>query len=133
MHVPINAFKTDFNGTRISDFCDQAKSCLRLKEEMKSHCNQFNAPYFLVEEQWKHTAEIEAVMNDTSRLTTNFQNEEKLNAACGTVVTKTTHDGSSSASLEETHVDTWSKNKLLKHPKRVYFDTDCFTIIEKFV
>jgi len=49
-----------------------------------------------MEEKWKSAAEIEDVPHNTSRLTTFFQNEEKLNAECVPVARKITHDGLSS-------------------------------------
>jgi hypothetical protein len=84
------------NGTRISAAHDLVNPCLRLKEAMKACCTRFYALYFLMEEKWKYAAEIEDVPHNTSRLTSIFQNEEKLNAECVPVARKITHDGLSS-------------------------------------
>ena len=66
---------------------------------MKACCTRFYALYFLMEEKWKYAAEIEDVQHNTSRLTSIFQNEEKLNGACGPVMRKTLHDGFSCGSI----------------------------------
>ena len=66
--------------------------------------------FFLIEEEWKDTAEIDAVLYRASRLTTIFQNEEKLNSAHAHVMRNIIHDGSSSGSLEAINAETWSKN-----------------------
>ena len=63
---------------------------------------------FLIKEEWKAAAEIKAVLYNTSRLTKNCRNEEKLNAVHRPVMRKTTLDALSSGSLEVIDVDTWS-------------------------
>ena len=81
-----------------------------------------------MEEEWKAIAEIEAVLHNTSRLTTIFQHKEKLNDAYTPIMRKTKHDGLSSGSLEETCVEILSKNRFLIHPKKIDSDSDDFTI-----
>ena len=76
---------------------------------MKVFCAQFYVSSFLMEEEWKAAAEIEAILCNTSRLTIICQNEEKLNSACGPAMRNTIHDGSSSESLEAIDVDNWRK------------------------
>ena len=84
-----------------------------------------------MKEEWKAAAKIEDVLYSTSRLTTICQHEQKLNTAHGPFMIKITNDYSSSGSLEEIDVDTWSKNKNLTHPKINDSDADDFNIIGK--
>ena len=64
-----------------------------------------------MEEEWKASSEIEAVLHSASRLTAICKNEEKLSAAYSTVMGKKMHHGFSSEPLEAADVDTWSKKK----------------------
>ena len=54
-----------------------------------------------------------------------------LNAVHRTVMRKKIYDDLSSGSLELTDVDTWIKNKLLTHPKRIDSHENDFTIAGK--
>ena len=56
------------------------------------YCREFNTPLFLTEEDLRTVREFEGILRETSRLTKISQNEEKLNGACGPVMSKTLHD-----------------------------------------
>ena len=99
--LPTNEFKRDLNVTIISAAQNLVKYCLRLKEAMKSCCNPFHIPSFLTKDEWKTAAPIEAVMHSTSRLTTIFQTENKLNTAHRPVMRKIIYDVSLRGSLKE--------------------------------
>ena len=43
-------------------------------------------PEFLTENDWRTVSGFEAILRDASRLTLFFQNDEKLNGACGPVM-----------------------------------------------
>ena len=62
--------------------------------------------------------EFEAVLRETSRLTTMCQNEEKLNSAYGPVMRGCLHDRLSSNTMMCMDVDNWSSRKNLIHPTR---------------
>ena len=91
-NLQVNQFKNDHCGLRISTVCDLVTSCLRLKKVVKVHCDNFEAPLFLTYEEWKYSSEFEAILNDTSKLTIIFQNEENFNGECGPVMRKLLHD-----------------------------------------
>ena len=98
---------------------------------MRMNCEQFNAPLFLIQDEWKTLAEMEAVLRYSSTLTTIFQNEKKMNSSCGPVVRNVIHDGLSSVPLNVIDADAWSKSKIMTHPTRTATNTALFTITGK--
>ena len=54
---------------------------------------------FLKEEELKTVGGFEVILRDVSRLTTAFQNEEKLNGAHGPVMCKSLHDSLSRGTM----------------------------------
>ena len=84
--LPTNQLQQDLNGTRIAAKHNLLRSCLRAKRGTHEYCVQFNIEPFLTPDEWKSVLEFEAMLRETSRLTTIFQNEEKLNSAYGPVV-----------------------------------------------
>jgi len=72
---------------------------LRLKKSMKVCCHKCEVLSFLTQEKWKSTGEIDAVTHNTSKLTKNYQNEEKLNDICRPVVRKRIYEGLSCGSM----------------------------------
>ena len=93
---------------------------------MRVCCERFEAPSFLTQEEWKYSAEIEAFMHNASRLKTIFQNETKLNYACGPVMRKMLHDGLSCGPMNVIDTDAWSKSKYMTHRKIFHIDTETF-------
>ena len=77
-HLPINSFKKDVCGSRISDACNLVRPCLMLNITMQFKCDKYEVPSFLTQEEWKSSGE--------SKLTKICQNEKKLNGARGPVM-----------------------------------------------
>ena len=69
------------------------RSALRVKRGMKEYCREFNVRPFLTEDDWKSVREFEVMLRETSCLTKICQNEDKLNAAHGSVMRKALNDG----------------------------------------
>ena len=68
---------------------------------MEVCCNKFVIPPLLTQEEWKSSGEFEAIiLSDTSKLTTIFQNEDKLNGAHGPILRKVLHDGFSCGTVK---------------------------------
>ena len=61
---------------------------------------------------------FEAILRETSRLTTVCQNDDNPNGACGSVMRKCLHDSQSSKTMKVIDYETWSSNKDLTHPTR---------------
>ena len=81
---------------------------------MKVCCDKFEfPPPLLTKEEWKPSGKFEAILNDTSKLTTICQNEEKLNGACGLVMRKVLHDGFSCRTMKVMSTNELSSNKLM--------------------
>ena len=93
MHLLTNEFKRDLNETRVIAVFNLFITCLRLKKEMRMHCERFDAPLFLNQDERKTSAEIEAFLNSASKLTAIFQNGKKINSCCRPVMRKMLHDG----------------------------------------
>ena len=126
-HLPINSFKKYHRRTRISAAYNIVTSCLRLKKVVKVHCDSFEAPPFLTQEEWNSSGEFEAILNCTSKLTIIFQNEEKLNGEWGPVIRKLLHDGLSFETMKLENADDWSSKKLMLHPTRSEINASTFT------
>ena len=89
--------------------------------------HQFNTPHFLVEDKWKTVGVFEAILRDTSRLTAVFQDDEKLNGACGPVMQKSLHDRLSRVTMRMINSDQWSSNKDMMHPTRSDVNVNSFS------
>ena len=74
---------------------------------------------------------MEAALHSTSRLTANFQNENKLKFCLGPAMRKTLHGGPSSGSSNSIDVDAWSENKMMTHPERSPVNENSLTITGK--
>ena len=127
LYLPRNQLEHDHNGTSIAAACKLVRSELRVKGCVMEHCRQFNADPFLSEDEWKTTWEFEGMLRETSLLTTNFQNEEKLNAAHGPVMRKALHDSLSKDTMDLVDAEDWSVNKERTHPKWSEVNLNSFT------
>ena len=94
---------------------------------MHEYCAKFNVEPFLMVDEWKSVLEIEAVLKETSRLTTIYQNEEKLYSAFGPAMRGRAHDRWPSDAIACVDVDNWSSKKDLMHPKRSKVRVSAFT------
>ena len=74
------------------------------------YCTKFNMPPFLTEE-WKTVGEFEAILRDASRLTTIFQNEERMNGAHGHVMGIFFNDSLSGRTMCMINAGLWSSKK----------------------
>ena len=90
--LPTNQLEQDCNGIRIIAVRKLIRSALRVKRGMKEFRREFNVQSCLTEDEWKSVREFEATLMETSRLTTIYQNEDKLNGACGPLMRKALHD-----------------------------------------
>ena len=61
---------------------------------------------------------VEGMIREASRLTTNCQNEEKLNVACRPAMRKALHDSLPRDAMALIGVEDWSTNKERIHPTR---------------
>lgn len=98
-------FKTDFNGTRVSTVYNLIRSCLRIKETTRVCCELFDMPVFWTEDQWKTATRMETVLHSTSKLATDYKNENDLNACCRTSIRKIIHHGISNCALNVIYAD----------------------------
>ena len=58
------------------------------------------------------------MLRETTRLTTVYLNEDKLNSVHGPTMRKNLHDSLSSDSIGLMHADQWSSNKMQTYPTR---------------
>ena len=107
--------------------CKLLKPALRIKIGTLFCCSQFSMLQFLTEDEWKTVGEFEAIIRDTSRLTSVFQNEEKLNGARGPVMRKSLHDSLSRGTMRVFNADHWSSNKDMMHPTQSGVNIISFT------
>ena len=66
------------------------------------------------------------MLRETSPLTTIFQNEEKLNGACGPAMIKPLHDSLSRDTMSLINVEQWSSDKDMIHLTRSKANVDSF-------
>ena len=69
-YLPTTQLEHDHNGTRIVAVHKLIRSALRVKRGTKEHCREFNVRPFLTEDEQKSVREFEAILRETSRLTT---------------------------------------------------------------
>ena len=73
---------------------------------------------FLAKDDWRNVREFEGILRETSRLTIIFQNEEKVNRACGPVMRKSLHDSLSRATMILINTEQWSSDKCMTYSTR---------------
>ena len=125
--LPTNQLEQDHNGISVVAVHRLLKSSFRLKTGTHFYCTKFNAPPFLIDEEWKILINFEAILRDVPRLTTVFQEEERLNGAHGSVVRKFLHDSLSSRTMRMINSDLWSSQKAMIHPTRKVVNINSFT------
>ena len=81
-YLPRKQLQQDYNSARIVAASKLLKSALRIKRGTIACCYDYKMPLFLTEDDCKTVGGFEAIIRDTSRLTTVCQSEEKLNGAC---------------------------------------------------
>ena len=100
---------------------------------MKSHYDEFEAPPFLTQEEWKYSGKFESILNNTSKLTIICQNKEELNVACRPVVRKVLHNRLSCGTMKFISTDDWGSKKIIPHPTRSEINANTFTTSGKHV
>ena len=95
------------------------KSCLRLKKAVEFCCDKFGVLPSLAQKEWNSSGEFESIINDTSKLIRIYQNEEKLNGACGPVMRKVLYDGLSCGTIKVVNTEQWSSKLIYDESNKI--------------
>ena len=107
--IPKNQLEKDHNRTSVVDAHKFIRSALRVKRGVKEYYREFNVRHFITVNEWKIVRKFEGVLRETSRVTTIYQHEEKLNSAHGPAMRKELHDSLSRDTIALIDVEEWSK------------------------